>query len=163
MQNTQSTHKHKCSWYCYACLIWFANLVLAVLSHFVPGLVLTAPILFLAVAISWGGVIILHIRERDSIGDSLAESDSWCLVAAGIAVVYLIVNSIGCIVLLNEGSPHFQNGSYYLYNKGIIREITSAEYDRLLIAEGRLFIGFLLLFSTLSLVLHAGRKNVNKV
>lgn len=163
MPNTQLIRKRKWDWYRYTFWVWVANLILVVLSYLIPGLIYIAPVLFLAICACWASMIILCKTDDTHMGDAFADCDIWCLVAAGIAVVYVIVNTIGCESLLREGYPHLQNGRFYLYNKGIIREITKEEYNSLLIAVGRLYIGFILLFSTLSLVFHSGRKNANGV
>ena len=153
--------KNKGCWFCYTCCVWLVNLILTILSYFVSEIIYAAPILFLAILIGWGSIFFLLRTEDTHIGDALAESDRWCLAAAGFAVIYAIVNSIECMWLLHEGSPLLQDGKYYLYNKEIIREITKGEYNSLMIAQGRLSIGLMLLFSTIALVFHSGRKNLN--
>lgn len=163
MQKTLSFGRPQCSWFTYSCAVFLTNLILVILSHVVPGLVYAAPIVFIATMVCWGSAIMFHKREETEIGDAFAESDKWCIIVAGIAVIYTIISFIQCMSLLSEGVPFLQNGRFYLYNRGhgIVREITKEEYNSLMIVEGRLFLSGILPFSTLALVFHSGRKNMN--
>lgn len=162
MSNAQIGSGDKFNWYGYARGVWLANLIMIVLSYFIPETVFMVAIMFIAIIVGFGSAFVLSAREGTDVGDALAESAVWCWIAAGIAVVYVIINVIGCASVLREGGPYMENGRYYLYNHRIVREITKSEYRTLQIAQGRLYSGCLLVFSTLSLMFHSGRKNINE-
>ena len=162
MSNAQLGSRDKFNWYGYACGVWLANLILVVLSYFIPGMFFFVAIMFIAIIVGFGSAFVLSAREGTDVGDALAESAVWCWIAAGITVVYVIINVIGCVPVLREGGPYMENGRYYLYNHRIVREITKSEYRTLQIAQGRLFSGCGLVFSTLSLMFHSGRRDINE-
>lgn len=67
--------------------------------------------------------------------------------------VYVIFNICYNCYILRNGGGEYTDGIYYLINLGErVREITSAEYSRLLLAEYRLFTGHILIFYALNVL-----------
>lgn len=67
-----------------------------------------------------------------------------------ITAVYVVFNVVFNCYILRNGGGEFKDGVYYLINLGErIREISEAEYGRLLLAEYRMFTGHILLLYAL--------------
>ena len=147
--------------YEYSCLIWCVNIVLIILSYFINGLIYLAPLFFIAVLISYGGMI--HMEKwKEHFGlDRIFKYSTTCSkTIALMSIIYAFLNGFICGISLFDGSPHIDNGVYCLWNHGFIREITKEEYDALMIVEGRLFIGYYLVFSAIPIVYFSARKNI---
>lgn len=62
----------------------------------------------------------------------------------------MVFNVVFNCYILRNGGGEFKDGVYYLINLGErIREISEAEYGRLLLAEYRMFTGHILLLYAL--------------
>jgi len=144
----------------YACLLWFVNVVIVILSYFVSSVRYAALLLYPAVFIAFGSMIILGHKEGIGFEQVLKNSAAWSKAIAFTSVIYTFVNFFICMFLLREGGPHIDNGVYCLWNHSFIREITKDEYEALLLVEGRMSVGHLLAFSAIPVVFFSGRKSM---
>ena len=148
--------------YQYSCLLWFLNVVLVILSYFVGGLIYSVVVLFPAVFVSFGLMIILRQKEQIQFAQIWKHSTLRSKIIALISIIYTIINFIICMLLLSEGGPHIDNGVYCIWNHGFVREITKAEYEALMKVEGRFYLGHILTFSALPVVFFSARKRIKK-
>lgn len=145
----------------YSCLLWAINVILVLLSYFVVGLVYAAPFLMIAVFIAFFLMIVTSRKEQVDMMTVWRKSARWADIIALVSIAYTLVNFIVCMFLLREGGPHIDNGVYCLWNHGFIREITKEEYDALMLVEGRLFTGHMLVFTALPIVFFSSQKQKN--
>lgn len=74
-------------------------------------------------------------------------------ILLAVTAVYVVFNIIFNCYILRNGGGEFKDGVYYLINLGErIREISEAEYGRLLLAEYRMFTGHILLLYALAVM-----------
>jgi hypothetical protein len=65
-----------------------------------------------------------------------------------VTVIYVFANFINCMIGMEFGGPHIENGQYLLKNHGnIIRVLSETEFIKMKAYELRLFSGHWLIFS----------------
>ena len=143
----------------YSYLIYFLNIIFVVLSYFV-GIKEYAFFLFLAVFASFFAMIIWERKEKIAYEELWRNCTKWSKAIAFVSFAYGFINFFLCIYFLREGGPYVDQGVYCIWNHGFIREITKEEYERLLLVEGRMITGHMLIFSAFPMLFFSARHKI---
>jgi hypothetical protein len=145
------------AWYRYACLVTFSSLVLLLLSFFIKGILYAMIPLFILVAIEF--VIMINALRTRKFSSVIKNCAKWTIIFALASVIFALINFCICGYLLRYGGAHIDNGVYCLWNHGFVREITRAEYDRLILVEQRMISGHIHAFSAIPPVIFSAINN----
>jgi hypothetical protein len=158
MLSTRKNHR----FFIFSWIIWSVNIVLILLSYLSHEVILFMPILFVITLIPFGYFAIKMRRKQFFDWNSFLYKISKPMkVAVVLSIAYTAINLVINFYLLREGGPQIVDGVYCIWNHGLIREITEAEYIKLQYAEARLFTGQLLVFSAIPMAYFSSTSDTN--
>lgn len=147
-------------WRKYAIVIWAINALALLAAHWRPEPQLLIFPLFVAIAVGFIALCRFNREYGLRLDEMLKDARSRIQLLGVLSLIYVGINSWLCIFALRDGQPHLHEGLYYLSQDGhLVRQITQAEYDRLTLMMGRLFLGGLLAFSSLTMMGFDKRKS----
>lgn len=142
-------------WQKYSLILWAVNVLLIVLSYFIPQTInafLPLSLLLLPAYVTMSRPFRDHPDGRAGLFKSCRKAPKPYCQLGFIGIAYAFINFAICSFLLREGSPRIDDGIYCLWSHGFVREITKAEFDRLSLVQARAFIGHLALFTSIPML-----------
>jgi len=148
----------KKGWFYYAAAVSGCGLLLWAATFFTHRLTGFLPLLFVAALLGFGVAVASHHREYTSLNEFWARCCKPLCVLTVAWILYAFFNFFLSLLIMDGGGLEKTQSGFYLTSHGaVLRELTEAEYIRLKKVELRMFFGYAMAFSGISMTYFSAR------